>query len=118
MDKQIFFIYCTFSELDQPKIKFRVLKTNYRIMKCPNCQTTLLISDKKGVEIDYCPECRGVWLDRGELDKIIERSAEHYSKRENYESDSRRYGYGEHGGDSHGGHHHKKKKSFLDDFFD
>jgi hypothetical protein len=82
-------------------------------MKCPNCQATLLISDKKGIEIDYCPECRGIWLDRGELDKIIERSAEHYSNRENYESDFKRYGYGE-----HGGHHHKKKKSFLDDFFD
>ncbi len=44
-------------------------------MKCPIDGATLVISDRSGVEIDYCPECRGVWLDRGELDKIIERSA-------------------------------------------
>ena len=45
-------------------------------MKCPVDGATLVIADRNGVEIDYCPECRGVWLDRGELDKIIERSAE------------------------------------------
>ena len=46
-------------------------------MKCPTCRdSVLVISDRQGVEIDYCPECRGVWLDRGELDKIIERSTE------------------------------------------
>lgn len=44
-------------------------------MKCPNCNVNLLMTDRHGVEIDYCPQCRGVWLDRGELDKIIERSA-------------------------------------------
>lgn len=44
-------------------------------MKCPACTTIdLLMSDRQGVEIDYCPQCRGVWLDRGELDKIIERA--------------------------------------------
>lgn len=44
-------------------------------MKCPTCPTTdLLMSERFGIEIDYCPQCRGVWLDRGELDKIIERS--------------------------------------------
>ena len=43
-------------------------------MKCPIDGATLVISDRNGVEIDYCPECRGVWLDRGELDKIIDRS--------------------------------------------
>ena len=43
-------------------------------MKCPNDAATLVMSERAGVEIDYCPECRGVWLDRGELDKIIERS--------------------------------------------
>ena len=42
-------------------------------MKCPACpETTLLMSDRQGVEIDYCPACRGVWLDRGELDKLIQ----------------------------------------------
>lgn len=45
-------------------------------MKCPNCQTDLVMSERSGIEIDYCPQCRGVWLDRGELDKIIERNAQ------------------------------------------
>ncbi len=45
-------------------------------MKCPIDNETLVMTDRNGVEIDYCPKCRGVWLDRGELDKIIERSAE------------------------------------------
>lgn len=45
-------------------------------MKCPTCQdVNLVISERQNVEIDYCPNCRGVWLDRGELDKIIDRSA-------------------------------------------
>jgi Zn-finger nucleic acid-binding protein len=42
-------------------------------MKCPVDDTTLEMSDRQGIEIDYCPKCRGVWLDRGELDKLIER---------------------------------------------
>ena len=45
-------------------------------MKCPIDGNTLVLSDRRGIEIDYCPECRGVWLDRGELDKIIERSTQ------------------------------------------
>ena len=44
-------------------------------MKCPLCNVDLVMSERQGIEIDYCPQCRGVWLDRGELDKIIERSA-------------------------------------------
>ena len=43
-------------------------------MNCPKCIIALSMSDRQGVEIDFCPQCRGVWLDRGELDKIIERS--------------------------------------------
>lgn len=44
-------------------------------MKCPTCVSTLLVmSERQGVEIDYCPQCRGVWLDRGELDKLLERA--------------------------------------------
>jgi Zn-finger nucleic acid-binding protein len=43
-------------------------------MMCPHCHTELKIADRQGIEIDYCPKCRGVWLDRGELDKILERS--------------------------------------------
>jgi uncharacterized protein len=45
-------------------------------MRCPHCpDTALLMTDRQGIEIDYCPDCRGVWLDRGELDKLIERAA-------------------------------------------
>ena len=76
------------------------------------------MSDKQGIEIDYCPNCRGIWLDRGELEKIIERSADHYSKKENYEADYKRYGYNEYGKDYNQHHPHKKKKSFLSEFFD
>lgn len=44
-------------------------------MQCPNDGAVLVMSERSGIEIDYCPTCRGVWLDRGELDKIIERAA-------------------------------------------
>lgn len=87
-------------------------------MKCPSCNETLLMSQKQNVEIDYCPNCRGIWLDRGELEKIIERSAEHYSNRENYEADARRYGYGEYRQEYKKKYPYGKKKSFLSDFFD
>lgn len=61
-------------------------------MKCPVCKdVTLLMSEKNGVEIDYCPQCRGIWLDRGELDKIIEKA--------NY--------------NNHDSKNHKKKKSSI-----
>lgn len=43
-------------------------------MKCPHCSVNMLMTDRQGIEIDYCPDCRGVWLDRGELDKLVERS--------------------------------------------
>lgn len=94
-------------------------------MKCPTCNETLLLSDKNGIEIDYCPSCRGIWLDRGELDKIIERSADHYSNKENYGRDAQQYGhsdsprsdYPSREGDYRGRKPYKKK-SFLDDLFD
>lgn len=85
-------------------------------MKCPNCNETLLMTDKHGVEIDYCPKCRGIWLDKGELDKIMESAAEHYSSRDNYEKDFKTYDYGD--PDYKKRYPHKKKKSFLSDFFD
>ena len=48
-------------------------------MKCPHCPTaTLVITERSGIEIDYCPQCRGVWLDRGELDKLLERAQNEY----------------------------------------
>lgn len=65
-------------------------------MKCPVCKdVTLLMSEKNGVEIDYCPECRGIWLDRGELDKIIDRArgardGYRESERQEYRREERR----------------------------
>lgn len=65
-------------------------------MKCPVCKdVTLLMSEKNGVEIDYCPECRGIWLDRGELDKIIDRARDardgyRESERQEYRREGRR----------------------------
>ncbi|MEI5584843.1 MULTISPECIES: TFIIB-type zinc ribbon-containing protein [unclassified Agromyces] len=49
-------------------------------MQCPNDGAVLVMSERSGIEIDYCPTCRGVWLDRGELDKIIERAAQEFSR--------------------------------------
>ncbi len=100
-------------------------------MLCPVCKSTeLKMADRQGVEIDYCPTCRGVWLDRGELDKIIERSAipvgsssrqdhearekreyrsepERPTPRRDYDDDDRQPQYGK-----------KKKRGFLDELFD
>ena len=98
-------------------------------MKCPVCLTPdLVMSERQGIEIDYCPQCRGVWLDRGELDKIIERSAAQPSaappppQQPGYAPQPG--GYGEHRprdyyDDYHGGYGHKKKRrGFLGDIFD
>ncbi len=81
-------------------------------MKCPNCNVNLVLSDRNGIEIDYCPDCRGIWLDRGELDKIIERSSKNV---QNTQSDS----YRDHQEYPKGSEHqYKKKKSLLGDLFD
>jgi Zn-finger nucleic acid-binding protein len=86
------------------------------------------MSDRQGVEIDYCPECRGVWLDRGELDKIIERSASLEAPRTAPSSPHSNHPvypqqqphYGKNHVDYHHGHGHKpyRKKSFLEELFD
>ncbi len=64
-------------------------------MNCPKCYEPLRIADRQGIEVDYCPDCRGVWLDKGELDKIIERSLESYAAPRNVRyhepDDDRRY---------------------------
>jgi uncharacterized protein len=88
-------------------------------MKCPNCNVNLVMTDRSGIEIDYCPQCRGIWLDRGELDKIIERSTQHVPDRvagyqENYGSSERDFGSRE----SDYRYKKKKKESFLGDLFD
>lgn len=97
-------------------------------MKCPVCKDKdLVMSERSGIEIDYCPECRGVWLDRGELDKIIERNMvsqqetyrepapqkeyreeKYYESKKHYDDD---YKY-------HSQHGKHKKRSFLSDIFD
>jgi uncharacterized protein len=93
-------------------------------MNCPVCNISLNLSERQGVEIDYCPQCRGVWLDRGELDKIIEKSFSPEVQRGRSEQPSPRQlqetsYYGHHGGDHEYDHHGKKKRrSFLSDLFD
>jgi Zn-finger nucleic acid-binding protein len=89
-------------------------------MQCPACNVTLMMTDRQGIEIDYCPQCRGVWLDRGELDKIIERSAgaavaPQPNSRPSPSGDFRRDPH--YGHDHHHGKHHKKK-SLLGEIFD
>jgi len=100
-------------------------------MNCPNDSETLVMSERSGIEIDYCPKCRGVWLDRGELDKIIEANAragsasrdesqqivtpqveniQHAPREYRYE-DSRRHN------DGYSKKRHKRE-SFLGDLFD
>jgi len=59
-------------------------------MKCPNCEETLVMTERQGVEIDYCPKCRGVWLDKGELDKIIEKSLSAESSQQLKSQDEKR----------------------------
>ena len=93
-------------------------------MQCPNCQATLLMSERQGIEIDYCPSCRGVWLDRGELDKIIERSgaAEQPVPAAPPQSQGQPRGappphLQQYGHDYHG-KPYKRRKSFLEELFD
>ncbi len=78
------------------------------------------MSDRQGIEIDYCPQCRGVWLDRGELDKIIERSAADFAPAVKSAPPPPHQGYQQqaYSSDSHGFGHKKRKKSFFEEIFD
>lgn len=91
-------------------------------MPCPVCKVALVMSDRQGVEIDYCPQCRGVWLDRGELDKIIERSAAVELPPQAPPPQQGGFapqGYGSQPqGFGHGHPYKKRKKSFLEELFD
>ncbi|WP_322030200.1 zf-TFIIB domain-containing protein [Paraburkholderia sp. J76] len=96
-------------------------------MKCPNCpDVTLSLAEREGVELDYCPQCRGVWLDRGELDKLIERSGRRHARGESdaeaFRQDGSRHGsqYGSQYGSKQGGHGASgyRRKSWLQDIFD
>lgn len=98
--------------------------TPHPIMACPTCQIPLVMSERQGVEIDYCPQCRGVWLDRGELDKIIERSAKDSAPAapaapvftpQQRPADYRPADYGH---SDYGHRPPKRRKSFLEELFD
>ena len=99
-------------------------ETEVAAMACPVCRVPLAMSDRQGIEIDYCPQCRGVWLDRGELDKIVERSAGDAAPPprsaapppaappRGYDDDRYRQGGG------YGGKPHKRPKHWLSEIFD
>ena len=95
-------------------------------MKCPVCkEINLVMSEKQGIEIDYCPECRGVWLDRGELDKIIikNNSELNYQSQEQQNNKHTTY-YNENNLSSHKenesykNQNGRKKESFMSNVFD
>ena len=101
-------------------------------MTCPVDGATLVMSERSGIEIDYCPTCRGVWLDRGELDKIIERNAasqpeaapppvqaqpQGYPQAQPYPQ-AQGYPPPQHGQHGYGHKPYKRRKSFLEELFD
>ena len=85
-------------------------------MHCPHCLEELKITERQGIEIDYCPKCRGVWLDRGELDKIIERSMD--SLAPSQPSQAPQAPYPPQGQYYHGKKKKKRYKSVLEELFD
>ena len=98
---------------------------------CPTCRVSLVMSERSGIEIDYCPQCRGIWLDRGELDKIIERAARDSApapqqpqpQQQGYQQPQPQQPYQQpyqQGYDPRYDPHygHKRKKSFLEELFD
>jgi Zn-finger nucleic acid-binding protein len=98
-------------------IKAKLTKiTNNREVKmiCPCCpETNLVLSERQGIEIDYCPKCRGIWLDRGELDKILEKTQDipQAPKKTEFQDSHQRQ-------DNYYNKSHKRKKSFLEEIFD
>ncbi|MFN0072060.1 MAG: zf-TFIIB domain-containing protein [Chloroflexota bacterium] len=101
-------------------------------MQCPRCAVPLTMTDRQGVEIDYCSQCRGVWLDRGEMDKIVEREASYaatprppapsqpnYSPETRYSEDHRRgYGRSDDDDDDWNRRGGRKKRGWLGELFD
>jgi Zn-finger nucleic acid-binding protein len=81
-------------------------------MKCPKCQTNLMMTDRQGIEIDFCSQCRGVWLDRGELDKLIERASRYRD-----DDDDERW-RSEHRPEHSRDRYYHKRKSFWTELFD
>lgn len=92
-------------------------------MKCPNDNATLLMTDRQGIEIDYCPDCRGIWLDKGELDKLISASGAASEPVTHNEPSTPRTDHHrphEYGHKNYDEKYYKKKKrkDFLGDIFD
>jgi hypothetical protein len=90
-------------------------------MLCPTCKTPLTMSERQGIEIDYCQSCRGVWLDRGELDKIIERSVGPAPQQQPAPSPPQyppAQGYQQPWSGHDPRYHKKRRKSFLEELFD
>ena len=94
-------------------------------MQCPVCKTVnLTMAERSGIEIDYCPQCRGVWLDRGELDKIIERAGPQAAQPAQYQPSSppmhapAQPPYGGAPGHAPSGYRKKKREGFLGELFD
>lgn len=97
-------------------------------MKCPVCKVAdLLMAERMGVEIDYCPQCRGIWLDRGELDKLIEKAeqgAGAYAQAAPTHGEDYRYRDGHHHDDHHRNGHHdhdgypSRRRSWLGNLLD
>lgn len=97
---------------------------------CPVCTVELRLADRQGIEIDYCPQCRGIWLDRGELEKLIDRSTASFEDQgyggrsrhgqEEHEDRKHRDRYREEHGDKHGNRYRgeRRRGSFLGDLFD
>lgn len=91
-------------------------------MKCPVCNLDLQMADRQGIEIDYCPKCRGIWLDRGELDKLIERSAQAapvtVSSKSDWRGDDRRRDDDDRRYDDDDYKKKRKRSSFLGELLD
>lgn len=86
-------------------------------MKCPIDGTDLQMTERQNVEIDYCSKCRGVWLDRGELDKIIERIGENVASRGvQAPQDQQQHPPMQRG--KHGEYYEKRRKGLLGELFD
>ncbi len=87
-------------------------------MNCPNCNVELQMTERQGVEIDYCPKCRGVWLDRGELEKIIDRAASADTGPTPTRFDDRERESRKDYDRDHDAYKRKRKKSILGELFD
>lgn len=98
------------------QVKYLKIILIFMGIRCPNCSDEMILTDRYGVEIDHCPRCKGVWLDRGELEKVAKMQNKydddhynkyHFGKDRDYDDDD----------DYHSRRRHKKK-GFLEDMFD